>query len=59
MGLQRWSPVEPHGPVLLSVWVTVLEREVESEVPRWRGETKSLRAREGQWQRIVEGPCTE
>ena len=51
--------MEPRGPVLLSVYLTALGKEVHSEVPKLRDETKSLRAREGQQQRIVEGPCTE
>lgn len=59
IGLRRWSPVEPHRPMLLSMCITALGKEVHSEVPKLRDETKSLRAREGQQQRLVEGACSE
>lgn len=38
MGLRRRSPVEPHGAALLSVCITALGKEVDSEVPRFRGD---------------------
>lgn len=51
--------MEPHRLMLLSMCITALGKEVHSEVPKLRDETKSLRAHEGQQQRLVEGACSE